>query len=130
MEVLMLSGDFERKLHKLNRNLHIFCGDNDARAAGIFVVSPRGEYTEICGIDKSFIPQYVIYSEDGRIFKTGWRRALKILIGKGLINRKTAEKEFCTHLTGRAPTRPQIKQDSLLKKLDDIGVKLINTGSC
>jgi len=125
----MLSGDFERKLRRLNNKLRIFCGDNDKYAAGIFIVSPSGEYTEICGIDKNYIPEFAQYSDDGRIQKGGWRRALKILIEKGLIHKNQAQKEFNAYLYGRAPKRTQIRQDSLLNKLDNIGIELIATGS-
>jgi hypothetical protein len=127
----MLSGDFERKLRILNRNLRIFCGNDDKRAAGIFIVSRSGEYTEICGADKNYVPEFMEYSEDGhRIVRSGWRRILKILIGKGLVNRFKAEKVFGTHLMGvRAPTRPQIRQDSALQKLKSMGIELIETGS-
>jgi len=67
----MLSGEFERKLKKLNKNLRIYCGNDDSRAAGIFIVSPSGEYTEICGADKNYVPQYVHYDDTGRIKKSG-----------------------------------------------------------
>ena len=126
----MLAGDFARKLRKLNKKLHIFCGNDDARAAGIAIVAPNGEVVEICGADKNYIPEFVSYKEDGRIFKSGWRRVLKILISKGLVNRQQAEKEFGTRVIGvRAPKRHQIKQDSLLSRLKDLGVDVIETGS-
>ena len=126
----MLSGDFSYKLRKLNNNLRIFCGDDDRRSAGIFIVSRYGEYTEICGADKNYVPEFTKYSDDGRIVKSGWRRILKILIGKGLVNRFKAEKLFGTHLMGvRAPTRPQIKQDSALQKLKSMGIEIMTAGS-
>lgn len=125
----MLPGEFARKLTKLNKRLRVYCGDNDRFAAGIFVVSPTGEYTEICGADKNTVPEYTEYDETGRIRKSGWRRVLRILITKGLVKKQEAQKEFCTHLDGRAPTRPQIKQDSTLSKLKDLGVEIVEAGS-
>jgi hypothetical protein len=125
----MLSGDFERKLRRLNPKIHIYCGDNDKFAAGIYIVS-RGEYTEICGADKNYVPEFTMYSEDGRIQKSGWRRILRILVKKGLVHRAKAEKVFGARLTGvRAPSMPQIKQDTGLQKLKSMGIEIINSGS-
>ena len=101
---IILAGDFERKLRKLNPELHIFCGDWDTRPAGIFHIL-RGEYTEICGIDKHYIPERSIMAPHGAHIKGGWRRALRILIGKGLIYRPKAERLFKTKLPYRVPKR-------------------------
>lgn len=125
----MLSGAFERKLRRLNHKLRIYCGDNDRFAAGIFVVSPSGEYTEICGADKNYVPEYVQYDETGRIRKSGWRRTLKILINKGLIKKEEAQREFSSHLDGRAPSKPQIRQDTGLQKLKSMGIEILESGS-
>lgn len=125
----MLAGDFERKLRSLNRNLRIWCGNDDKYAAGIYVVSRTGEFCEICGIDKNYIPEFTQYREDGGIVKSGWRRVLKILIGKGLIARKQAENLFRTNLWGsKAPSRPRIKQDQNLQKLKSMGIEIIESG--
>ena len=114
----MLAGEFERKLRKLNPNLRIFCSDNSSRPAGIFTVK-RGEYTEICGIDKNYLPEHITYHEDGRIARSGWRRAVKILIKKGYIDRKEAEKVFNTHLYNSAPkfkyTSPDMRKRLMSK---------------
>jgi len=107
----MLAGDFQRKLRKLNKKLRIFCKDND-RPAGIFQVI-RGEYTEICGIDKNIVPEYSIFAINGAHIKGGWRRVLRILIKKGLINRTTAEKEFRAHLHYKKPQKKAKRNKSL-----------------
>lgn len=125
----MLSGDFERKLRKLNRKLRVYCGNDDRFAAGIFVVSKSGEYTEVCAADKNFVPEYAEYNYDGRIKKSGWRRTLKILISNGLVKKEAAQKEFGKRLGGRAPTIPQIRQDTGLQKLRSMGIDIVNSGS-
>lgn len=126
----MLAGDFQRKMRKLNRNLRIWCGDNDKMAAGIFIVSPQGEFEDICGIDKNYVPRYTEYREDGGLRKGGWQRALKILIGKGLIDRRKAEKEFGVQIIGaRAPSAPEIQQNKGLQKLKSMGIEIIQSGS-
>lgn len=98
----MLSGDFERYLRKLNKNIRIYCLNDDKRPAGVFHVV-NGEYTEICGIDKNYIPEHSIMAENGTHIKGGWRRVLKLLINKGLINRQQAEKLFRTNLQYKVP---------------------------
>lgn len=93
----MLAGDFQRKLRKLNPRLHIYSRGYNDWPAGIFHVV-GGEYTEICGIDKNIVPEYSVYKETGAHYKGGWRRALKLLIKQGLIDRRNAEKLFRTTL--------------------------------
>jgi hypothetical protein len=94
----MLSGDFERKLRKLNPDIRIYCSNDDSKPAGIFWVKPNGEYQEICGIDKNQVPEWPTFDETGAYVKAGWRRALKILINKGFIDRDQAERLFGVHL--------------------------------
>lgn len=115
----MLAGDFQRKLRKLNPNIRIFCSNDDSKPAGIYIVI-RGEYKEICGIDKNYLPEHIQYDENGRIVKGGWRRAIKTLIKKGFIDKKKAESVFSTHLNYSAP---KFKYHS-----PDISKKLINKG--
>lgn len=123
----MLSGDFERKLRKLNNNIRIFCLDSN-KAAGIFTVC-RGEYTEICGIDKNYIPERTIYDpETGRILKGGFRRALKVLIGKGYIDRKEAEKAFSLSFEYKVP-KFKYSSPSLRQKLMAKGISVMEEQS-
>jgi hypothetical protein len=125
----MLSCDFERKLRTLNRNLRIYCGNDDRMAAGIFVVSRKGDFTEICAADKNWVPEYPIFRPDGGYIKAGWRRTLRVLISKKLISKYQAEKLFGFKLEGnRLPIRPRLQQDSIVKKLDNLGVKVIDAG--
>jgi len=113
----MLSGDFERKLRRLNPNLRIFCGDNDSKAAGIYTVE-NSEYKAICGIDKNYLPEHKVQDEQGYILKSGFRRVIKILINQGYIDRKKAEKEFSLSFEYRAPKfkySPSLR-DRLMRK--------------
>jgi len=101
----MLAGDFARKLKKLNKNLRIYCvSDDDWRPAGIFHVV-KGEPVQICGIDKHIVPEYSVMHNSGAHIKGGWRRALKILMKKGLIDRTKAERVFRTRLHYQTPKR-------------------------
>lgn len=98
----MHPGDFARNLRILNRNLRIFCGNDDTKPASIYYVK-NGEEETVCGIDKNYVPEWIIWNEDGSIAKGGWRRALKILIDKKLINRSKAEKLFRADLSYKQP---------------------------
>lgn len=110
----MLSGDFERRLRKLNRRLHIFCGNSNTTPAGIFLENPAEEdgYEDICGIDKNYVPEHSEFNENGSLRKGGWRRVLRLLIQRRLIDRHYAEKLFNTHLE-YAPRIPRAKRLNL-----------------
>lgn len=98
----MLSGQFARNLRKLNPKLRIFCGNDDSKPASIYYVR-NGEEETVCGIDKNYVPEWIVWKEDGSIAKGGWRRALKILVQKKLIDKKKAEKLFRTDLSYKQP---------------------------
>ena len=100
----MLAGDFQKNLRKLNPKIRIYCGDWDTRPTGIYHIV-NGEYTEICGIDKHYIPERSIKAPHGAHIKGGWRRALRILINQGLVDRRKAEKLFRTRLPYRVPKK-------------------------
>jgi len=124
----MSPGLVERNLRKLNRNVRIFCGDDDSHPAGVYIVSPWGEYTEICGIDKNDVPEFTSWNDQGFIVKSGYRRVLKILIKKGLVKKEAAEKLFRVHLNYRAPTAPELRKDTTVQKLRSLGVDIIERG--
>lgn len=126
----MLSGTFAQKLRKLNKDVRIFCGDDSNRAAGLFIVLPDGEYQEVCGVDKNQVPEWTVYDEGGRIVKAGWRRTLKVLIGRKLIDRKKAEKLFSADLSYRQnPFVPRDERQEKINKLKSMGVEIIQKGS-
>jgi hypothetical protein len=109
----MLAGEFQRKLRALNKDLRIWCGDDSSRPAGLFIVQrgqgehDNADYVEICGVDKNWVPEHVEYNANGTYHKGGWRRVLRILIQKGLVDRRHAERVFNTSLSyARKPKRP------------------------
>jgi hypothetical protein len=112
----MLAGDFQRKLRKLNPRLRIFCGNDDSKAAGIFTIE-NGEYEHICGVDKSYLPEWSFVKDNGMIVKGGFRRPLKILIEKGYIDRLAAQKLFNVRLAYKAPKRNRAQRESLEARL-------------
>lgn len=125
----MAPGQVERNLRKLNKRVRIFCGDDPTHPAGVFIVSPSGEYTEICGIDKNDVPEFTTWNDQGFIVKSGYRRVLKILVGKGLVKKEAAEKLFRTRLNCRAPKAPELRKDTTVQKLKSLGVEIIDKGA-
>lgn len=113
----MYAGDFQRNLKKLNPRLGIFCGEDDYKPAGLYIIA-GGEYVEICGVDKREMPEKPIYDEKGHILKAGWRRPLLILLKRRLIDRKKAEELFRTHFTSgeRLPV-PDKYNDPIVKAM-------------
>jgi hypothetical protein len=124
----MLSGEFERKLRQLNKNIRVFCGNDDSKPAGIYHVV-RGEYTEICGCDKNWLPEHAQYNLDGSIRKGGWRRALKILINKGFIDRLEAQKVFNARLEYKGPSRVLPKRPNVAEAANRFGLSVTNQGA-
>lgn len=92
----MLSGEFQRKLRRLNPELRIWCGNDDSKAAGLYQVV-KNEYDAIMGVDKNYIPEWPSYDEKGHIVLSGWRRVLNVLIfQKKLVDLRYTEKVFRT----------------------------------
>jgi hypothetical protein len=88
----MLAGDFYKKLKKLNRHFVIICNENPKFPAGLYYQTDW-EQVHICGVDRNYLPEYTQWS--GRfIEKGGWRRVLKLLLGKGLVDRRSVYKVF------------------------------------
>lgn len=119
----MLSGEFERKLRRLNRRLHVFCGNNPNLPAGVWYENaeePDG-YDHLCGIDKNYVPEHPIFREDGSLEKGGWRRVLKYLVQRRIVDRRYAEKVFSTHLeyAPRAPKARRIDLQAQQRRLED-----------
>jgi hypothetical protein len=56
----------------------------------------------ICSVDKNWLPEYIMQDpETGEILKGGWRRVLRVLADKKLIDRKQADRVFGKHIVWR-----------------------------
>lgn len=121
----MTLGEFSRKLRKLNKNLRIFAKDT-GKPAGINLLFD-GEWVNICSIDKNDIPMLPIRDKDGRYIKGGWRRALRSLIDRRLIDRKAAERIFRSGLDVPNP-HFNYNHDPVMKELYSIRQRRINQG--
>lgn len=98
----MLAGDFARKVRKLNPRLRFFSGNDDSKPASIYYVE-KGQEITVCGVDKNYLPEWIVWNENGSIRKAGWRRTLKILIEKRLVDRFAAQKLFSANLLYKQP---------------------------
>lgn len=118
-------GEFKRKITRLNKNLRIFTRDT-GKPAGICLLFD-GEYVNICSIDKNYIPMLPIRGENGQYIKGGWRRALKMLIDRRLIDCKQAENEFRCGLEAPNPSFDYGK-DPIMQQLYKIREERIRKG--
>lgn len=109
----MNPGQVARNLRKLNPRIRVWCGNDDSRPAGVFYLTPSGEYEELCGIDKNDVPEHVEFNPDQSIRKGGWRRVLRVLIQRGLIDRFRAQKLFGTHLAYVKHKKPPVALPNL-----------------
>lgn len=114
----MLSGDFLRKLKKLNKNLTVLCGDDDTKPAGLYLMF-YGEPIHICGVDRNFVPEFPMTDEKGHIIRGGWRRVLNILVAKRLIDKRQAEKVFRTEIK-RLNMVINIEEDTTYRAMKEI----------
>lgn len=124
----MLSGDFQRKIKKLNPHLRIFCGNDDSRPATLyfskFNVGLNGEeetdYVEVCAVDKNYLPEFPIVDDTNHIVKGGWRRAVNILIHKGLVDKRKADKVFGTRFDNPIRLKTRDASDEIERSIKEI----------
>jgi hypothetical protein len=118
----MLSGEFERKLQKLNKNLRVCCGDNPNRPAGLYYIQ-CGEYIQVCGVDKNWVGENIEYDYKGHIIKSGWKRVLKILASRKLIDKQYANRVFNTDLSVKIMSNTEIICDPILNMIQQAKIR-------
>lgn len=118
----MIFDIFESKLRKLHPRLKVFKTHDPAKGPwGLYLISKYGgSIDHICGVSFSngFIYELTERRWDGYILRQGWRRIVKILINKKIVERTKAEKVFRTSFTG-AGRGLDIKKDPLTLALAD-----------
>lgn len=87
----LLAGEFERLLRRLNPDLRVYCGNDDHRPAGLYLLK-NGQIEELGGVDKNFVPDQTILDKTGRIVKKGWRAVLMNLVARRLVRYEDAVK--------------------------------------
>lgn len=125
MEVnkIMLYGTFKQKLRKLNPRIRIFenCPATE-RPWGVYLVKNQGmELEHICGINPvaGMIYELTERRWDGYVLRQGWRRILKMLIAKKIIDKKKTEYEFSTSFEGNRGRGLKIEKDPITRAYED-----------
>jgi hypothetical protein len=90
----MLSGDFAKKLKRLNPRLRVCSLEGSQYAAGLHYIDPYDGFISICGVDKNYVPERTEVDEIGHILKSGWRRVVNILLARGLTTQERVKKVF------------------------------------
>lgn len=119
----MLYCTFYQKIRKLNPRLRIY-GDDLAptRPWGLYEVGKWGEkLTHICGISNSGGMVYELTERrwDGYILRQGWRRVLKMLVKRNLVDPKKAASEFGTSFEGNRGRGVHIETDPLTRAMTE-----------
>lgn len=122
----MLPGEFYRALKKLNKNLQIYCGDDNSKAAGLWMWY-EGEIRELCGVDKGNIKEWPTYSAQGKMLKGGWHRVIKMLVETKLVDRRKSYKYFGNWELHREPPQIFLQEpiDAAIEDLKPVAFKLI-----
>ena len=109
----MILGTLERKLKTLNSRIRVY-STASIPISGVYIASPNlCELEHIGGVDRDNPQEHVSYNTDGSIRRGGWRRILKVLVERGLVDRYKAERLFQTHLEYKRSHKPRAKDKAL-----------------
>lgn len=120
----MLYIDLLQKLKKLNRRIFIVGSETQPdRPWGIYVCDQYGVKPpqHICGINgnRLSIPELTQRRWDGSILLQGWRRILRVLADKKVIDIRKAEQVFGTDLRGRKSSGIVVEKDPLTRAMNE-----------
>ena len=119
----MMAGDFAKKLRRLNPKLRIYAGNDDTKPAGVYLHSDTGEPTDICGVAKSWVPEFSERDTSGHILRGGWNRVLHILVSLKLIDKTRSHYFFGYWDEHKTPAyyveKSQIDRDLASAQRDD-----------
>lgn len=125
----MTTGDFARRLRVLNPKLRVCAFENSNKLAGLYFIDKTGEWFDICGVDKGYVPEYTEWDSAGHIVKSGWRRVYFMLVQLKLTTPEKVRQVcpgFYLHWSQTAvdeDRRIQIAGDPIAKKLAAYGMK-------
>lgn len=120
----MLYIDLLQKLKRLNSRIFVLGDDtHPEKPYGIYLRHRDGaaEPKHLCGINSNLIavPELTHRRWDGYILVQGWRRILRILGEKKVINFDEAERLFKTDLRGRKSQGVIVEKDPLTKAMNE-----------
>jgi len=113
----MYPGEFQRCIKQLNPKLRICCLEDSKHAAGLYYIDPYEGYTQVCGVDKGWVPVATTVDEVGHILKSGWYRVVQILLARGLTTVDKVRKVWPGFFLSRVPKAEFQNVDPILKKI-------------
>lgn len=88
----MYAGEFLKRLRTLNSALRVCSFGDNSHLAGLYYIDKQGEYSDICGVDKNWVPEYSEWDDKGHIVVSGWRRVYLMLLQLKLTSRDKIRK--------------------------------------
>ncbi len=79
-------------LKALNPRLKVCSFESSPNLAGIYTIERNGEWTDICGIDKKYVPCYAKFDDGGHMIQSGWRRVCWVMLGAGYTTKAKIQK--------------------------------------
>jgi hypothetical protein len=111
----MLAGTFQQKVRRLNSSLRFIACANENRPIGLYRILDN-DIEHLCGTDRNDVPEFSSYDGKGHILKSGWRRTVEVLIGRGLVSKNKAEIEFGTTFN-KKNTKNVIEEDPIMRAI-------------
>jgi hypothetical protein len=99
----MLQHTWYQKLRRLNSRLRVSQYDCSTHLPGIYYVHERDGIVDVCATDIGFVPPVAKY-ENNQLVKSGYRRAVNILLHLKLTTHDKVRKEFPGFFEARYPS--------------------------
>jgi hypothetical protein len=92
----MITGDFQRKLKKLNPTLEVVMQPGSPNFPGLHYRDENGDFVKICAVawNGGWINEYSEYDEVGHVTHPGWRRAILSLLKHNIVTKEKVKKYF------------------------------------
>lgn len=113
----MSTGSFYRCLRSLNSKLRVCSLEGSNHAAGLYFVDPKEGWTNVCGVDKEWVPVTTTVDGVGHILKSGWVRVVRILLARGLTTRAKVQKVWPNFFLSRIPATEFSNADPIFQKI-------------
>lgn len=101
-----MTGDFQKKLKKLNKTLEVHCFVNSKNFPGLHYTDKTGEKIKICSVayDGGWINEHSQYDNVGHVIHPGWRRAVLALLKHDITTPALVNKVFPGFFLRQDPT--------------------------
>lgn len=113
----MLQITWYEKLKKLNPRLRVCQFESSYNLPGIYYIDGRGDIIDICATDCGWVPAYPEFNVSGRLTKSGYRRAIFILLHIKMTTRDKVRKYFGSgFFERRTPALSKVQGNSIHKQ--------------